>query len=244
MQRLLCLALLQALVALAASAQSDPTEPTPTAGVRVEGPMFEMRVPPPPEPDAWLAHYAQPLGIDDATVARIQAIAAESRADRERIVAQLQEEKLALREALHEERPDEGRVVELARSIGGLETDLSVSRLTAMVRMHAQLTPEQNAALHDKMEGSFRERRERMDGILTACDRDLAAHCADELEGPPPHQVMCLLQAKKQAAGTLSAACDEALSGLPPVHFFRHRLPPPDEEGDVLYRVPENANAD
>ncbi len=238
MRSLLCLA--PVFAALAASAQPGPA---PAPGVPGDV-MFEMRVPPPPEPDAWIAQYAQPLGIDQRTVDRIRDISEEHRAERDRIVGELHGQKLALREALHEERPDEAHVIELARAIGGLETELSVSRLTSMMQMHALLTPEQNAALHEKLEGSFRERRGRIDDVLGACDRDLADHCAEELEGPPPHQVMCLLQARKESGVTLSAACEEKLSGLPPLHFFRHRLPPPDEEGDVLIRVPEGDGAD
>lgn len=197
-------------------------------------PHFERR-----RPEELIARNAAELGISDETVTQIRALGEQHRSEREVIVAELREQKLALRKLLESEKPSETEAVALARKIGTLETDLSVSRLTAMMRMHALLTPEQNAALRQKLRGRFEERRERMDAASAACQAEIAEHCTEE-EGPPHAGLMCVMHKRHAESLTPSAACEAALRELPPPRFMRRRVPPPadGEPSDVLVPAP------
>lgn len=195
---------------------------------------------PPPPPEAVIERYAEELGIDEATLERIRALSEQHRAEQQVILTELQQQKLALRTALSAEQPDEAAVIALARKIGTLESDLSVARLTSLMRIRAELTPEQNAALRDKMERRFTERRAQIDQILTACEAEISQHCADQANGPPPHALMCLVEKRKADNVTLSAKCEAALNDLPPPPVFHDRLPPP-EAGDVMGMAPFHA---
>jgi Spy/CpxP family protein refolding chaperone len=201
-----------------------------------------------PSPEQLIARHAAELGIDAATQEKIRALGEQHRAEREVIVTALREQKRALRTLLESERPSESEAIALARKIGTLETDLSVARISAMMRMHALLTPEQNAALHEKMRSRFVERRALFDAAVKACDEEIAEHCADA-DGPPGHALMCLVHKQRTEQIAVSSACETALHDLPPPHIrhFRHRLPPPSGEGagepfDVLVPPPPGAD--
>jgi Spy/CpxP family protein refolding chaperone len=201
--------------------------------------------PPPgfePRPEEMISRHAQELGIDAATIEQIRTLGEQHRAEREVIAAALQEQKRALRTLLESERPDEAEAIALARKIGTLETDLSVARLSAMMRIHALLTPEQNAALHEKMRGRFAERRELLDGATKACAAEIAQHCADESGSPGPPPLMCLLHKRRAEQIEVGAQCDAALREIPPPHFRRYHGPPPGggpgEQFDVLVPPP------
>jgi Spy/CpxP family protein refolding chaperone len=188
---------------------------------------------PPPHPHAeplrpveFVSRYAAELRISDATLEQIRAVEEQQRAERDVIAAELRAQKRALRTLLAGANPREAEAIALARKIGTLETDLSVSRLTAMMRMHALLTPEQNEALHEKMRGRFFERREVLGAATAACEPEIAQHC-EEGDGPPGPAVMCLLHKRRAENLALSAACETALQEIPPPFFVRHRGPPP-----------------
>lgn len=192
-------------------------------------------------PDQLIARHAAELGISDASLAQIRTLAEQHRAETRVMLAELHTQKLALREKLDADPPDERDVIALARTIGTLETDLSVARLTSMMRIHALLTPEQNEALREKMRGRFHARRELLDRTLTACEAEIAEHCEDA-DGPPGHAAMCLMHKRRTQEIALSPRCEEALRELPPPHFIRHRGPPPDDRGeefDVLVPAPD-----
>jgi Spy/CpxP family protein refolding chaperone len=194
-------------------------------------------------PDEIIARHAAELGIPGATVSQIRTLAEQHRAETEVMVKELRAQKRALREKLRAGQPDESEVIALARTIGTLETDLSVARLTSMMRIHALLTPEQNEALREKMRGRFQERRALLDQALAACDAEIAAHCPDELAegGPPGLGVGCLMHRRRTEEITLSAGCEQALRELPRPHIIRHRLRAPGDGGekfDVLVAPP------
>jgi Spy/CpxP family protein refolding chaperone len=212
---LLPIALLSSFIALTA-AQAQPGPPM---------------LPPPPE--ALIERYAEELGIDEATLERIRALAEQHRTEQQGILTELQQQKLALRTALSAEQPDEAAVIALARKIGTLESDLSVARLTSLIRIRAALTPEQNAALREKMERGFAERRAQIDQVLTACEAEISQYCADQASGPPPHALMCLVEKRKTENVTVSAKCEAALKDLPPPPMF-----PPPEASDVMGMPP------
>ncbi len=234
MRRMLPIAALSTFVALAAQAQPVPPPFPPPHGPG--GPGFGFGMPLPPE--AAIERHAEELGIDEATVERIRALSEQHSAEQQVIVAELHQQKLALRTALAAPQPDQAAVIALARKIGTLETDLSVARLTSMMRIRAELTPEQNAALHDKMERRFTERRAQIDQILTACEAEISQHCADRTDGPRPHALMCLVEKRTAENVTLSAQCEAVLKELPPPRIFHHRLRPPPEDEEVLMAVP------
>lgn len=188
-------------------------------------------------PEELIARHAAELGISEATIAQIRSLAEQHRAEREVIVAELHKQKLALREKLHAAQPNEAEVIALARTIGTLETDLSVARLTSLMRLHALLTPAQNEALHEKMRGRFHQRRALLDRTLAACEAEIAEHC-DEAGGPPGHGLMCLVHKRATEQLALSAQCEEALRELPPRHMLRHRMPPPGVPGGEKLDIP------
>jgi Spy/CpxP family protein refolding chaperone len=212
-----------ALTCLAASlASAFPGEGSP--------PGFE------PRPEEMIARHAQELGSDAATIEQIRTLGEQQRAEREVIAAELQKQKLALRTLLESERPNEAEAIALARKIGTLETDLSVARLSAMMRIHALLTPEQNAALREKMRGRFAERRALLDGATKACAAEIAEHCQGESGPPGPPPLMCLLHKRHDEQIELGVACEAALRELPPPHFMRFHGTPrggPGEPFDV-----------
>jgi len=191
-----------------------------------------------PRPEVMISRHAQELGIDAATVEQIRTLGEQHRAEREVIAAELQKQKLALRTLLESERPNEAEAIALARKIGTLETDLSVARLSAMMRIHALLTPEQNAALREKMRGRFAERRALLDAATTACQAEIAANCGDG-DGRPGPPLMCVMHKRQTENLAVSAACEAALRELPPPHFIRHHGPPPGAPGEPFdARVP------
>jgi Spy/CpxP family protein refolding chaperone len=185
-----------------------------------------------PRPEEMISRHAGELGIDAATIEQIRTLGEQHRAEREVIAAELQKQKLALRTLLESERPNEAEAIALARKIGTLETDLSVARLSAMMRIHALLTPEQNAALREKMRGRFAERRALLDAATKACAAELAEHCGDESGPPGPPPLMCLLHKRQVEQIELGAACEAALRELPPPHFMRFHGPPPGGPGE------------
>jgi Spy/CpxP family protein refolding chaperone len=200
----------------------------------------------PAPPEELVARHAAELGISDATLEQIRALAEQQRAERAVIAGELKAQKRALRALLEGANPREAEAIALARKIGTLETDLSVSRLTAMMRTHALLTPAQNESLHEKMRGRFVERRAVLGAATSACEAEIAEHC-EEGDGPPGPAVMCVLHKRRVENVAVSAACEAALQEIPPPTFIRHRGPPPGfgagagEPFDVLVPAPPDA---
>lgn len=191
----------------------------------------------PPSPEQVIAKHAAELGIAEETLAQIRTLGEQHRSERSVIVAELRQQKLALRTLLEGAQPSEAEAIALARKIGTLETDLSVSRLAAMMRMHALLTPEQNAALREKLRGRYAERRALLESATAACQKEIAEYC-EPADGPPGAALMCLLHQRRSQGFAVSSACEAALREIPPPHFRRHHGPPP----DVLVPPPGEAD--
>ncbi len=186
--------------------------------------------PPPdfePRPEEMISRHARELRIDASAIEEIRTLGEQHRAEREVIASALQEQKRALRTLLESERPSEAEAVALARKIGTLETDLSVARLSAMMRIHALLTPEQNAALRDKLRGRFVARRALLESATEACEAEIAEHCEAESAQPGPPPLACLLHKRHVERIEVGAQCDAALREIPPPHFMRFRAPTP-----------------
>lgn len=197
-----------------------------------------------PRPEELIARHARELGIDAATVEQIRGLGEQHRAEREVIASELRKQKQVLRTLLESEQPNEAAAIALARKIGTLETDLSVVRLSAMMRIRGLLTREQNASLREKMRERFVDRRSLVDGATKACASEIAEHCAQD-EGPPgAPPLMCLLHKRHTEQLAVSAPCETALREIPPPHVFRFRAPPPgaadapNEPFDVLAPAP------
>ena len=100
-----------------------------------------------PPLDRILDRHAERLGLDDAVRERVRAIAAESREDADAIHERLEALHIELRTTLEADEPDEDRVMALAEEIGEVKTEGSKNRLNTMLRIRAELTPEQRQAL-------------------------------------------------------------------------------------------------
>lgn len=110
-----------------------------------------------PPIDRILERHAERLGLDDETRERVREISEESRQASEGIHEQMRALHEALRAALEADEPDEDAVMDLAEDIGDLRTQGTQQRLRTMLRIRAELTPEQRAQLVEIRE----ERRER-----------------------------------------------------------------------------------
>ena len=114
----------------------------------------------PPPLDRLLDRHADRLGLSDETLARIRQIAGASRADAERIRAELRERHAELRLLLATRTPDRAAILRQAERIGAAETERQKHRLRTMLQIRALLTPEQREALVRLHE----ERRHRGEG--------------------------------------------------------------------------------
>ena len=129
------------------------------SGARPPGPPGGGRGHGPPPLDRVLQEHAESLGLAPEVEAEIREISGASRAEGEAIRRSLHETHDALRAMLGSESPDEAEVMSLADEIGALETQAHKSRLRAMLRIRALLTPEQRRALveiNEKRRGRHR----------------------------------------------------------------------------------------
>jgi Spy/CpxP family protein refolding chaperone len=110
-----------------------------------------------PPLDRILERHSERLGLDDAARERVAAIADESREASDDIHERMRELHEKLRTALDADEPDEDRVMQLAEEIGQVRIEGNKQRLRTMLRIRAELTPEQRAELVKIRE----ERKER-----------------------------------------------------------------------------------
>ncbi len=157
-------------------------------------------------PGRFLDRHAAELGLDPATLERVQAILADSRAEGRALRGELDAAHEAMRGLLDAEPPDLDAVLGQADVIGALETEHRKQRLRAMVAIQLELSPEQRAR--------FREMRERTAGkhgprgrseLRAACRDDRERLCADVAHGPPA--IACM----REHEDDLSEACRTAL---------------------------------
>jgi len=106
--------------------------------------------------DAILAREAGRLGLDDATLARIRAVADAARPESEALESELRDERAAMRSLLQTDSPDLDAVLRQVERVGAAETALEKQRLTTMLEIRKLLTPAQRAELVK----IFRERKQ------------------------------------------------------------------------------------
>lgn len=121
--------------------------------------------------DAVLEREAARLGLDDAALARIRAVADAARPESERLEAAVRDERGALHRLLSTDTPDRDAVMRQVEKIGAADTALEKQRIATMLEIRQLLTPTQRAELVK----IFRERKEKREGWRR-----------DRGEAPPP----------------------------------------------------------
>jgi Spy/CpxP family protein refolding chaperone len=111
----------------------------------------------PPPIDAVMERHADELGLDEATRAAIQEIAARSRLVEEPIREELQELHEGMRSLLDADSPNLDDVMQWAERSGSAQTELKKQRLRTMLEVRALLSPEQR----QKLVEIFEERKGR-----------------------------------------------------------------------------------
>lgn len=150
-------ALLLAFCGFAATtALAQPPGPPPDH----DGPPHMGRRGPPPI-DRVLERHAGELGLDSATRAAIQQIAARSREVEEPLNEELHELHEGMRTLLDSDAPVLDDVMQWADRIGAAETELKKQRLRTMLEVRALLSPEQR----QKLVKIFEERKARRKGF-------------------------------------------------------------------------------
>ncbi len=142
-------------LAVAAFAQPPGPEPPPDGGP----PGMGRRGPPPIE--AVMERHADELGLDQATRAAIQAIAARSRLVEQPLSEQLHELQKGMRSLLDADSPNLDDVMQWADRMGAAETELKKQRLRTMLEVRALLSPEQR----QKLVKIFEERKGHRKGF-------------------------------------------------------------------------------
>jgi Spy/CpxP family protein refolding chaperone len=158
--------------------------------------------PGPHDPGGFVERHAEQLGLDAAQQETIRGILDESHEGG----SALHEELRALRGELHEllmqDPPDEEAVMAQADAIGAAEVALHKQRLSTMIAIRNQLTPEQREALKE-LRGSLREFAGK--GLDEDCASDLERLCPDA--GDMLGRAHCLRENRDE----LSQECSEAL---------------------------------
>jgi Spy/CpxP family protein refolding chaperone len=102
---------------------------------------------PMPSLDRLLERHAERLGLDDATEARIRAIADARRDEGERLAERVRALHGEMHALLDQDAPDTDAVMRQAEAIGAAETEMHKQRLATLLEIRALLTPEQRREL-------------------------------------------------------------------------------------------------
>jgi len=153
-------------------------------------------------PGGFVERHAEQLGLDAVQQEAISGIVAESHDSG----AALHDELRALRGELHElltqDPPDVEAVMAQADAIGAAEVALHKQRLSTMIAIRNQLSPEQRESLKE-LRGSLREFAGK--GLDEDCAADLERLCPDA--GDMLGRAHCLRENRDE----LSQECSEAL---------------------------------
>jgi Spy/CpxP family protein refolding chaperone len=134
----LALAAQLAFAGLARAEEPPPHGEGPRPGHHMGGP--------PPFEDV-LERNTERLHLDDATRARIRAVAEAGRPEHDRLRNELETAHDEMRKLLGQDSPSEAAVLAQADKIGALDTALRKQRLHTMLEIRALLTPEQRQEL-------------------------------------------------------------------------------------------------
>jgi Spy/CpxP family protein refolding chaperone len=112
--------------------------------------------------EARLEKHLDELGLEPAQKEKVRTILDASKQAREARREQMRAAFQQMRALLDQDAPDEAAVMAQADKIGALHTERHKAMLHTLLAVRAELTPEQRAALKEKM-GSERARRWKRD---------------------------------------------------------------------------------
>ncbi len=127
-------------------------------GISLSGPRSEGRGP----GLRLLERNAERLGLDDATLAQMRAVAEAEREQSRALRESQRRERRVLRELMKAPKPDRPVIMNQLDVLGQLETDLRKQRMSGWLDIQALLTPEQReelASLRAEMRERFKEGR-------------------------------------------------------------------------------------
>jgi Spy/CpxP family protein refolding chaperone len=168
---------------------------------------------PPGPPDDFVARHAERLGLDAATQAEIERIAAESEAREQELRERIRAARERLHELLAQEDVDRDAVMAQSAAVSALYAESHRNRLDAVLRIHEALSPEQRAAL---VAIRREERPWHGRGPLGRCSHDFRRLCEGQTDGP------AALRCLGERWGDVSERCREALA-----ECTREGPPPP-----------------
>jgi Spy/CpxP family protein refolding chaperone len=153
-------------------------------------------------PGRLVEEHADQLGLDSETREAIRAIVRDSREAGD--VFRSEQERLhrKMRELLEADEPNEHEVMRLADAIGRVETTMHKHRLSTLLAIRRQLTPEQRAELVEMRKD---ERGRFGHPIAEACDADRERLC------PAAEDRWSRRRCMRESWDELSEECQEAI---------------------------------
>jgi Spy/CpxP family protein refolding chaperone len=112
----------------------------------------------PGPPDEHLERDLQALGLAPEQRARVEAMLEAARGERQAIRARIEAAYDAMHVLLEPDHPDEAAVMRQAETIGAIKTDRRKAMLRMLLRVRAELTPEQRLRLQQLMREARRRR--------------------------------------------------------------------------------------
>jgi len=104
---------------------------------------------------------AEPLELDEKTIAAVKALAVEASARDEKLNEQMRDERLKLRDLLNEELPEEAALLKQAAAVSSLAADMQKHQMETSLRVRKLLTPEQRKELMELRKNVKQPRRRR-----------------------------------------------------------------------------------
>lgn len=108
-----------------------------------------------------LKENATRLGLDEAALREIEAVASQDRDAVQALREREKNEKIAMHKLLDTRAPDEAAVMNQAEVLGDIDTEQHKLRLRTMIRVRALLTPAQLAELSKLRDERRKERKGR-----------------------------------------------------------------------------------
>ena len=100
-------------------------------------------------PDRCIARHADELGVDDATVAKIEEIVAASREEAKPLHDAVRAARDEMRALLDADQPDEAAVMAQSDKVSAATAAMHKHRLATLLKIRALLTPEQRDKLKE-----------------------------------------------------------------------------------------------
>lgn len=174
-------------------------------------------------PPIFALRYAERLGLDADTQAKLEEIVSQSRARNEELGKRLHDARREMFERLEMSTPDEQAVMESADTVSAIEAEMEKNRLQAVLGIRTLLSPEQREELvrlvAEQGPRGGRDRAPPHRRGLGACREDHRQRCPGATDG------LAVLACLQQHWNELSEACRTAFD------FSRPPPPPPGHPG-------------